>query len=115
MAPPLVACIVAGGNSVRRTEGTIDLMEGNNPPCIPADTTPEVWRLQMQAIGRRSVADRLAEWEALNVEMARLEAVSVRRRHPDYDDTEVARALVRLRHGDDLALSAWPGLPLIDV
>lgn len=62
----------------------------------------------MEAIGRRSVADRLAEWEALNREGARMEADQVRRRHPEFSSREVFLALVRRRYGDELASEIWP-------
>ena len=79
-----------------------------NPPAIPADTSPAVWRLQMAAIGRRSPAERLEEWAALNAAVGEMEAASVRRRHPHYGDREVFLALVRRRYGDDLAFAVWP-------
>jgi len=63
-------------------------MSRRNPPAIPADTTEEVWRLQMAAIARRSVADRFDEWAELNRAVARMEADGIRRRHPDYSDPE---------------------------
>jgi hypothetical protein len=84
-----------------------------NPPVVPADTTPEVWR-QMAVLAAKPVADRLAEWEALNRAGAEMEEAAVRRRHPDYDDHDVHLALVRLRYGDDLVLGAWPDEPLRD-
>jgi len=34
----------------------------------------------------------------------------VRRRHPEYDDEEVRRALVVLLHGADIARKMWPGV-----
>ncbi len=89
-------------------------MARRNPPAVPADTSREVWERQMAAIAARPVAERLAEWAQFNAEMSRLEADGVRRRHPDYDDHLVLRALVRLRYGDDLARGAWPGVELVD-
>ena len=53
-------------------------------------------------------------WAEFNTEMSRLEANEVRRRHPDYDDDRVLRALVRRRYGDELARAAWPGLELVE-
>lgn len=79
-----------------------------NPAAIPADTSPEVWRQQMAAIARRSVAERLDEWAQLNRGVERMAEGAVRRRHPDYDDRQVFLALVRRRYGDDLALAVWP-------
>ena len=68
----------------------------------------------MAAIAERSVADRLEEWKALNAAVIRMEADGIRRRHPDYDDEQVHRAQVRLRHGDELARCAWPSCELVD-
>ncbi len=89
-------------------------MVRRNPPVLPADTTPDVWRRQMDAIRRRSVADRIAEWEALNEQVSRLEAEAVRRRHPDYSDRQVLLVCARLRYGDDLVSAAWPDEPLLE-
>lgn len=79
-----------------------------NPSTIPADTSREVWRIQMDAIARRSVAERIAEWEVLNRAVAVMEADAVRRRHPGYSEREVFLTLVRRRYGDELALEIWP-------
>lgn len=89
-------------------------MARKNPPAVPADTTQDVWERQMAAIARRSVADRLAEWEELNRSINRRAEDAVRRRHPDYDDDEVLRSLVRQRHGDELTVAVWPGLDLLE-
>ena len=88
-------------------------MYARNPPVIPEDTSPEVWRRQMDAIARRSVAERLEEWELLNEAMSRMEDDGIRRRHPDYDEHQVFLAAVRLRYGDALVLAAWPHEPLV--
>lgn len=89
-------------------------MARSNPPVIPADTSPEVWRRQMAAIGQRSVAERLAEWEALLEAGTKMEADAIRRRHPGYDDRQVFLAMVRRRYGDDLALKVWPEAAEVD-
>jgi hypothetical protein len=89
-------------------------MVRRNTPVVPADTSPDVWRRQMAAIAARSPAERLAEWTEFNAAMSRLEAQAVRRRHPDYDDDHVLRALVRHRYGDELARAAWPDEALIE-
>lgn len=70
--------------------------------------------MQMDAIARRSVVERLDEWAALNRAVAQMEADAVRRRHPGYDDHEVFLALVRRRYGDDLALQVWPDAASVD-
>jgi hypothetical protein len=85
-----------------------------NPPAVPADTSPEVWRRQMAAIAARPIASRIAEWEALNTYAVALEVAAVRRRHPQYTDREVFLAIVRRRYGDELFERAWPGEPMVD-
>ncbi len=69
--------------------------------------------MQMDSIAKRTPADRLAEWEALNAAIAEMEAEGVRRRHPTYGEREVFLALVRHRYGDTLYCAAWPGQPLL--
>ena len=64
--------------------------------------------MQMDAIARRSVAERLDEWAALNTAVVEMEVASIRRRHPDYDRRDLFLALVRRRYGDEVALAAWP-------
>jgi hypothetical protein len=89
-------------------------MASRNPAAIPADTTEEMWRLQMAAISRRTGDERLAEWVELNRAVARMEADGIRQRHPDYDDRQVLLASARLRYGDELVGAAWPDDPLYD-
>lgn len=93
---------------------TVLVVSSRNPPVVPADTSPDVWRRQMDAIASRSVEDRMEEWAALNQAVAQMEADAVRRRHPGYSDRQVFLALVRKRYGDDLVGRAWPGEPLVD-
>ena len=89
-------------------------MSRRNPPAIPADTSEEVWRLQMAAIAGRSGAERMEEWVELNRAVARMEAEGIRSRHPDYDDHQVLLAAARLRYGDELVRAAWPDDPLYE-
>ncbi len=98
-----------------RTQSVLlyDYQVSSNPPAVPADTSPEVWRIQMDAIARRTPAERLVEWDALNTAIAQMEADGVRRRHPHYSDRDVFLAIVRHRHGDELFQAAWPGEPLL--
>ena len=68
--------------------------------------------MQMAAIARRSVAERLEEGAELNRAVARMEADGIRR--PDYSDHQVMLAAARMRYGDDLVGAAWPNDPLLD-
>lgn len=45
---------------------------------IPADTSEEVWRLQMAAIAARSGDERMEGWVELNRAVARMEADGIR-------------------------------------
>ena len=86
-----------------------------NPPAVPADTTPEAWRVQMRAIANRSVQDRLAEWEAHNEAATMSEERAVLRRHPNYTDRQVMLARARMRYGDELVGKVWPNDPLVEI
>ena len=77
---------------------------------IPADTSPDVWRVQMRALGVMTMQQRLALWEQLNDEFAAMEEASVRRQHPEYSEEEVRAELVCRRLGAELARAAWPHL-----
>jgi hypothetical protein len=85
-----------------------------NPPAVPADTSLEVWHVQMAAAASRSVDDRLREWAAMCRANADMQADHIRRRNPNYDERQVFLALVRARYGDDLYQAAWPGEPLLE-
>lgn len=69
--------------------------------------------MQMEAIGRRSMADRLKEWEALNQWADQAEEAGVRRRHPEYTDRQVMLAQARMRYGDELVMKVWAGEALV--
>ena len=90
-------------------------MRRRNPPAVPADTSPEAWRVQMRAIAARSVQDRLAEWEAHNEAAVRSEERAVLRRNPNYNDRQVMLARARMRYGDELVSKVWPNEPLLEI
>jgi hypothetical protein len=67
----------------------------------------EIYR-RLGPSGRSQAAFRL-------MALAREVAVGgIRARHPDYDEQQVCRALVRLRYGDEVALGVWPTERLVD-
>lgn len=81
---------------------------------VPHDTDAETHAVQVEIYrrlgptGRSQAAFRL-------MSLARDVAVGgIRARHPDYDERQVSRALVRLRHGDEVALCVWPTERLVD-
>jgi len=79
-----------------------------NPPAVPADTSAEAWRIQMNAIAAQTVEQRLETWAQLNAQLAHMEEEAVRRQYPDFSDHDVLVELVRRRYGDDLAQKVWP-------
>ncbi len=89
-------------------------MNRRNPPAVPADTTPEAWRVQMRAIANLSVQERLALWEACNEAATQAEERVVLRLHPTYTDRQVMLARARMRYGDELTTKVWPDEPLVE-
>ncbi|MFM7253319.1 MAG: hypothetical protein ACKO27_09695 [Ilumatobacteraceae bacterium] len=81
-----------------------------NPPVVPADTTPEAWRVQMRAMAALTPQQRLALWADLNEQVAAMEEAAVRRQHPELDDLGVGLELIRRRHGDALAAACRASL-----
>jgi hypothetical protein len=81
---------------------------------IPADTDEDAHRAQAEAYRRMGGSGRVAVAFRLT-EMARQNSLAgIRRRHPEYDDTQVQRAYGRLVLGDDLARAVWPDHDLVD-
>jgi len=74
-----------------------------NPSAVPADTSPEIWKMQMKAVGEMTVEQRVAIWEDTQEEFAIMEAAAMRRSHPSFNDYEILVELVRARYGDELA------------
>ena len=70
---------------------------------MPADTSLEVWQLQMKAVGAMTVEQRIAVWEEIKNQFAIMEDASMRRRYPELNDHQILVELVRARHGDELA------------
>jgi len=68
----------------------------------------------MEATARRTIPDRLDEWDQLNRGVIRMAEQAVRRRHPDYSDRQVFLALVRRLYGDELALEVWPAAAAVE-
>lgn len=73
------------------------------------DTHPDAHEAQLSAY-RRMGPERRAELALeLSDAMRELARDGIRRRHPDYAPGDVARALVVLLHGVDVARRVWPG------
>jgi hypothetical protein len=78
-------------------------MTVKNPTFVPADTSHEVWRMQMSALGAMTPEQRLALWEESQRQFSLMEDAAMRRLHPDFSDYQILVELVRARYGDELA------------
>ena len=84
------------------------------PDRVPHDTDAETHAIQMEVYRRLGPSGRSRAAFRL-MELAREVAIGgIRRRHPDYDEQRICRALVRLRQGDAVARNVWPTEPLVD-
>ncbi|MFM9173642.1 MAG: hypothetical protein ACKOQU_12785 [Acidimicrobiaceae bacterium] len=78
-------------------------MTVKNSLFVPADTSPEVWRMQMSALGAMTPEQRLDLWEESQRQFSLMEDTAMRRLHPDFSDFRILVELVRARYGDELA------------
>jgi len=78
-------------------------MTGKSSMFVPADTSPEVWRRQMSALGSMTPQQRLALWEESQRQVSLMEDAAMRRLHPDLSDFQILVELVRARYGNELA------------
>jgi hypothetical protein len=81
---------------------------------IAADTSPDADVVQLDAYRRLGGTGRVQVMFHLNDLVRRTVEAGIRKRHPQYDDGEVLRALARLLYGDDLVRAAWAGRELVD-
>jgi hypothetical protein len=89
-------------------------MDDDGIDLVPHDTDAAAYRVQIEAYRRLGSTGR-GEATFRLVALAREIAIAgIRGRPPDYDDAQVVRALLRLRHGDAVARDVWPGQPLVD-
>ena len=78
-------------------------MAVKNSIFVPIDTSLEVWRMQMSALGSMTPENRLALWEESQRQFSLMEDAAMRRIHPDFSDYQILVELVRARYGDELA------------
>ena len=80
----------------------------------PADTSADAWLAQLAMLRRLGGTQRLAIALRLTSLARETTRAGIRARHPEYGDGEVRRAFFRLLHGDQAALSVWPGRELLE-
>lgn len=78
-------------------------MTVNHSIVVPADTSPEVWQMQMNALSAMTPEQRLALWQESQKQFSLMEDAAMRRLHPDFSDYQILVELVCARYGDELA------------
>jgi hypothetical protein len=84
-----------------------------NGDGIPADTTAEDDRVQIEIFRRMSLDKRLSMVFEMTADLRRRMADGVRRRHPDYSERQVKLAVIRLCLGDELFHTVYPGVEIV--
>ena len=77
--------------------------------AIPSDTTIEAARKEFEALRRLGPEGRARMTFELSNNLRRTVGAGVRQRHPDYDEQEIRREVVRLMIGDQLFQKAFGG------
>ena len=78
-------------------------VNAKNLIVVPADTSPDVWQMQMNALGAMTPEQRLALWEESQKQFSLMEDAAMRRLHPEFSDHQILVELVRVRYGNELA------------
>jgi hypothetical protein len=76
---------------------------------VPADTTLEAARVQIEIFRRMSPGKRLELACQMSNTLRKVVASGVRGRHPDYTEDQVRLAVIRLTLGDKLFREVYPG------
>lgn len=79
---------------------------------VPADTSVEAARVQLEIFRRMRPEKRLAMAMSLSDSLRRLAADGVLSRHPHYSPEQVKLAVFKLTLGDDLFRKAYPGVDI---
>jgi len=74
---------------------------------VPADTDPEVYRLQIDRWRSMSPVERARLAERLSADVTTIAIAGILRDRPDATHREVRRELVRRRFGEELAAAAY--------
>lgn len=80
---------------------------------LPADTSIEAHRVQIEAYRRLGPDGRVALMAQMCDDERELCREGIRARHPEYTPEQIRRALLRLLHGDELTRLLFPGQPLV--
>lgn len=80
---------------------------------VPLDTSPAVFRAQLAVWEKLGAEGRVALAGRISSSARYLAREGIRARHPEYSDTQLLRALLRLLYGDTLTQKIWPNDPLV--
>jgi len=89
------------------TNGQKDISEIE---LIPRDTTPEAYRIQIEALRRMGPEGRARMSFGFCDLMHEIIRTGIRQRHPDYDDVQVKLAFIRLTSGKEVFDKFFPGI-----
>jgi DUF1680 family protein len=81
---------------------------------IATDTSRDADAAQLAAYRRMGGIGRVQVMFRLTDVARRATTAGIRQRHPEYDDEQVVKALVRLLHGEDVARHDWPRHELVE-
>lgn len=81
---------------------------------VPADTSADAHAQQSEIYRRMGGQGRVAVVYRLNQTVKSLALAGIRARHPEYSDTRIEHAYVRMRLGDAVVRAVWPDRELVD-
>ena len=73
------------------------------------DTSPEAHAHQLRLVRSMSPSQRSELALRMSEDIRRIAAEGIQKRHPEYSEQDVHRALVVLLYGKDAATRLWPG------
>lgn len=74
----------------------------------PRDTHPDLYQFYIGLFRELSPEQRGAMTAVMSDEGRQIAREGIRRRHPEYSDEEIARALMALLYGEQAATAIWP-------
>ena len=75
--------------------------------AIPSDTTIDALRKQFEILERLGIEGRAEMTFELSDNLRQITESGVRQRHPEYNDREVRRGVLRITLGDELYRKAF--------
>lgn len=77
---------------------------------VPADTTLEAARVQLEVFRRLPPQRRLELALQMSTALREVAAAGVRSRHSDYNESQIRLAVARLTLGEELFARVYPGV-----